>query len=442
MISDMALIRRCREDLLTDEVPILFTGLNGNNDRVLGSFHKELPANRGERFIHTIVKSETFRKYRLRLLSYRQIIDDSREVFLVDRIHGTQERQIKPARISDLPAALLPGPNSFCPAEPRLSSDASFEAHMTGSHKSLAETVSAVLMSLNGVAKQAIAVLLGSPTNAGGGAAEIYAFPSGSFGIKFGVIPQQGDIERETQREKSNLIIGQYLQLATAGFATETDAISTAERQRAKMFYEMADGLSEIRGYDVLKEDRGRNSELEGIHSSLRRSAERIADIGDYMDDDFDALDVFSMESGDKGSQISSLTQPAVLEMRTAINEYDRRHGLVRKEQGLREHKITVYHLNTKTGHGDATLLGEDGLMHQVRLIVSTDRRLEGSDLTLSIHEGKTVPVRGRVTLVGNRPKELRIDLGPKPSRPMEGQGNLFSKKRHGIFIKKGPAQS
>jgi hypothetical protein len=412
MMRDIALIASHEDVLLADEMPILFTGLNALNDRVLGSFHRLISG--GERYLHVIVRAESYRQFRLRRVTYRQILESCADVFTVDRFFRGPDIAIRTVRLSDLPKTKLPSEDSFSPAEPDLASSAGFSAHLTGSkanqHRAPAETLAGILEGINSLARRAVEVLLGSRD----GTAEVHALKEGSFDIQFSVVPRQETMDTQIERDRRNEALGQYVQLATERFIFESEAIGQGKSEAAPCFYSMIDHLSTMRGLNVAETTKTYKSALPKIRTSVRDAADQFADVGLRMGDavGVEAIEFFNLnEPPGRARVLSTVTNKAASELKQAVADYDRRQGYYKTTEDRKARRILVYHLNTKSGNGAATLMHGDE-EYAVKLVITGETPIGGSILTRSMHRNEFVTVPGAIVKIGDEPKELHIDLG------------------------------
>ena len=102
------------EVLHFDDYPILYIGTNNYKNKIIGSLICEDDEDTF-RYIHIIVDDKTFWRFLNRKISYREVIQNSKSLYLLDKdINGKGKRTYN-AECDDIPADYLPLPTAYCP---------------------------------------------------------------------------------------------------------------------------------------------------------------------------------------------------------------------------------------------------------------------------------------------------------------------------------------
>lgn len=99
-----------------DETPILFTGKNVYGLRFLGSLVEEDFDNNVQYSFHVPITQDTYSIYLRREKSYRQIITNSDNIFVVQSSLSNEILEVFLVRSSDIPPDYLPAADSYCGA--------------------------------------------------------------------------------------------------------------------------------------------------------------------------------------------------------------------------------------------------------------------------------------------------------------------------------------
>jgi hypothetical protein len=102
--------------LLNDGVnDIIYTGTNPYGNRILAVIMFDDDENEVLRYIHVITTDSQFQFFLRGEFSFRKIIIDNQQVFIVDKAYSGEELSVNLIAVSDIPEGYMPLSNSFCP---------------------------------------------------------------------------------------------------------------------------------------------------------------------------------------------------------------------------------------------------------------------------------------------------------------------------------------
>lgn len=109
-----SIIDGCKDVLHFDDMPILWTGLNANGVRIVGSIMEEQP-NGDTRCLHAICGGECWESFAGREISYLDLLRGAHILWILT--YNIQERLIavRSTRFEEIAPEYLPLENSFCP---------------------------------------------------------------------------------------------------------------------------------------------------------------------------------------------------------------------------------------------------------------------------------------------------------------------------------------
>lgn len=112
-VDPLALIADDERIVLFEDVPVLFTGRNSCGQPIIGSSIDEDGARGIEWYFHLIVTEAEFAAYIGGQVAYRQLLENSSQVFAVGK--QADATQIYRVNFADVPEAYKPLVNSFFP---------------------------------------------------------------------------------------------------------------------------------------------------------------------------------------------------------------------------------------------------------------------------------------------------------------------------------------
>lgn len=108
-----------RRDILFEEVPILFTGTNDFGGFIVGSSIDEDYDQGIEWYFHVVVTKEKFLDYTGGNVAYRQLLETSPYVYVLEKYVNTSEEIYYQINFETVPDEYKPLPNSFFPSATR-----------------------------------------------------------------------------------------------------------------------------------------------------------------------------------------------------------------------------------------------------------------------------------------------------------------------------------
>lgn len=112
---DLDITEASYEDLHFDEVPILWTGLNSDGQRILASSVAVYWSKQFSRDFAMVVPSDLFDKFRHQQISYPEVMRVVEIVHIIDRDHKTGDRKYSYHHVTDIPEEVMPREQALCP---------------------------------------------------------------------------------------------------------------------------------------------------------------------------------------------------------------------------------------------------------------------------------------------------------------------------------------
>ena len=113
--SPLPIITANYKELLYDEDPILFLGTNKYGNKIIGSLIEEDEQTYDKYYFHLLVDNTTYFEYIERKKTYREIILNSEDLYVVKRDITNNIKEIYFHKKNDIPLDYLPYENTLCP---------------------------------------------------------------------------------------------------------------------------------------------------------------------------------------------------------------------------------------------------------------------------------------------------------------------------------------
>ena len=103
------------EELYFYEIPMLFTGFNKKNQRIMASSVYEDFENKIERFFYIIISEPLFEKFLQQKITLLQILQNNQPFFVVDEAFDRSKSTVYNVNHNDIPPKYLPLEDSYYP---------------------------------------------------------------------------------------------------------------------------------------------------------------------------------------------------------------------------------------------------------------------------------------------------------------------------------------
>lgn len=409
--SDLPVITDNYEILHYDEYPILFTGTNKYGNKLLGSFSYEDDENNLFRYFVIILDDKQFSDFYSQKKSYRDLILDSKEIFIVDKDINDKivDRFLIP--LDSIPADYLPLESSFIPENKIVSDSLNFTFSLRGKladlHKALVSDINNINQKIYGYLEESLETL-----NVFNLQPRVYSQPSqiGSYRLNFDVEFQQEEASLfPINQKKITEFINGYLNYIAYVLPYESDAFLEKHTEDSKSFIALKNSFEEI----------FRSSNLEPIPTvsdilidNINSSAEKLSEVTEYLkyNNSFNTIEVGKVSDTGNFTTVGYLIENYKISIESKLlPQEELLSDEVLSDNQPKPYKILVFRINRETGIGGARLYFDDSEdFHKVQLnIVKKDNDLSDSIFTMSLNENKVVTVNGVATSINGLYKKL-----------------------------------
>lgn len=415
--SDLPVITDNYEILHYDEYPILFTGTNKYGNKLLGSFSYEDDENDIARYFVVILDNKQFSDFYNQKISYKSLISDSKEIFIVDKDINDKVINRFLVPLDSIPVDYLPSESSFIPDNKIISDSLNFTFSLKGK---LADLNRALVGDINNINQKIYSYLEESldALNFFNLQPRIYSQPSqiGSyrlnFDIEFKPDPLQISLFPINQKE-INKFINDYLHYITYNFPNESDSFLEKYTEDSKQFTGLKNSFEEI----------FRSSNLEPISTisdilidNINNSAEKLSEVTDYLkyNNSFNAIELGKTSDTGHFTTVGYLTEDYKTSVVLKLLPREELSGNEKLSDNLpKPYRILVFRINRETGKGGARLYSDNSEdFHRIQLNINKgDNDLSNSIFTMSLNENKVVTVNGIATTINGIYKKLDCNI-------------------------------
>ncbi|UOQ53524.1 hypothetical protein [Hymenobacter cellulosivorans] len=403
-----------RDNLIYDEYPILFTGLNKHGHRVIGSYlnHDQESDDDIIYFAHLSISNNAFDSFLSKQITYRNFFEVSDEVYIVEKNYDSNTEVYYTIPIADFPINYYPSVDSFCP-ELNKKLGLKYNIRLTGK---LADNNMAVTSQASVIAN-AFSYILENSINSLKLSSKVRVLqqPSteGSFKMNFELKLPSGQqsvgVEKQIVKFQTDFLdyclngLGQEL---TSVFSASSEVVNAPnydvikEQFRAlRLTVGSKKDATDEELNELLKKDIGK------VVSSLEKAVESLGV-------DFDVIEFANVYSSSNKHLIKSIDQDAKIVIDSAASYIESIENDIEQDDEPKEYKIHVYHLNTDSRLGNAIVFsGDDNnrVMSKPRIKILGKSPLENTEYTNSLHSGDPVVVVAKGKRIGEKYISLEI---------------------------------
>ncbi len=409
--KDAALIDRDYEDLLFLDFPILFTGINGLNDRIVGSFVES--QNGVESYLHSVVDDKTYSKFISREITYPQLLEKAYHLFL---LHWTGEEtpSVFLLNYNDIPESYKPDESALCPdieVPPSFDYEAKFDGGLADNHQAVPETISKFQNKFAGLLRTPFnldplsnlipRVLLQAPDSS-----EAYA--QGSLKIQYHIELEEKSPTLFHAPDDYSRFVNNYIAYCLHNLSDDAPKLFEEQSYGLENFSNLVKEYEELVGPS--KDPEQRRTELK---NNLIQVARKLGDITSIIQDEFKQLVVSSVRESN-ALPLGVLDEEFGQEIEEALLEVEDKTGKKTiKEDDLNSYEIHIYDLNTDTRNGKGLMKHptDSKKLMKPSITISGKEPLPQTKYTESLHLDTFIEVRGRATRTDDVIKHIDIEF-------------------------------
>ncbi|MFN1217599.1 hypothetical protein ACKW6Q_11575 [Chryseobacterium kwangjuense] len=414
--SELPIITDNYQILHFDEYPILFIGTNKYGNKLIGSLADDDEDNNVFSYFTVILDDETYNAFLNKQITYRDIILNSDEIYIVQKdINGNILSKCVTEK-SLIPSEYIPLENSYMPEfsfqEGQLNFSFSLKGKLADLHKAIVEDINIITEKIYVFLQEGLEVINHLNLDP-----VIYSQPSstGSYRLNFDI---------EFRNIHSNNLFNLNLNKVTSfvqEFLTYLNSINTLEElihnKDTDTFKDLFKKLEDI-SLNNFKEKSSISRDF--LNDQIYKSTYKLYNVSEYLKDanSFDRI-----EFGNRNVDGNFKTLGFIYDNK----HYIRHHEVMNKyiafpdetfiDSNPQDYRILVYRINKETGKGAARLYLDDSEKYQkINLIILNNHNdLANTIFTQSLDENKVVTVKGKATIIDGVYRKLVCDLTNPP---------------------------
>ena len=394
--SDTPIITSEYKVLHFDHMPILYCGKNRRGEIVLGSSVDEDYEKGIERHFSVPIDLATYSAFINGAISYRDVLEQSKVVFVIDRSFDGRSSDIYYVPFSKIPKGYLPLPDSFCPPQPAeeslsLNLYASLSGGLADKHIAVPSELNKMQLALANAVDSFWEVLRRFVEP------KVYvgAYAKSSFGIQFEIkLPAQISINTEEYVSFYRRLVRFSFNYLPTDMAKIVDKTLGASFEFESLFATYAS----FHGVD-LADDSDKSAELrKQFITDLVDVAGELRNVSESIGEHFSKVSLFDDVSSNIANVIGVVNEDFRDRITSAVELAYNAYSELDEDVSPQLYSIQVYSFNTRSRKGIAQVLAEnergERMLSTARITVMGKQSLRESKYTKSLDLQLVIEVR------------------------------------------------
>lgn len=391
--------------LIEDDEDILFTGKNNFGNRILGSIIEDDEENQILKYFHIIVENKTYLDFIKKNLTYREILNKSCDIFIIEKNYQRLVKNIYLIDISDIPKEYLPLENTYLPEQEELYTldyIVRLRGKLSEYHKAYVDDLTEIQLGFEKLFQTAFGLLKELKVKP-----KILQEALAPTSIKLGyeliyekeLFPKDIDLARYL----SSFLEYTLLHLPNESITLFQDLNTTTENFE-NLKYEFIK-IYESSGQPILENPNER------IKKNLYCGINDLDNISTFIGESCDEIEVYN-KKGDDEEPIGIINYAMRDEITLALDKPNVFSDKMEKDNVAKKYRIFIYHLNTETRNGNAIIFKDANRTEfsKPKIRITGQEPLQKSKYTKSLHEQKEIIVSGIATRVGENFRLIEIE--------------------------------
>ena len=409
----VALIDGEQEDLEFYDLPILFTGFNALESRVLGSFVGIDRAKRAETYFHAIVDEGSYIRFVNRRQNYPETLRNAYYLYLVQWLKGSEAPLVYEITFNEIPERYRPKEEGYCPkiyrrpslTYPMILHRGNADSH-TVSAKSVADLHEQFTAIFKSPHKRMANVRVDVRLQAQASSKQVYEQSS----FKFNYLITLDEIQHSFFKSQDDYIqyANNYITYCLNNLPEDAPSLEDEGLENKAVISELWDQYSKLKGIAPKYKESARKEFVKDVLDV----AKKLDEVSETLGEDFKEI-ILANQSADGDMQLGVIDQGYREELGKALEVIATKRGQVKEvDQAPTKYKIHIFDLNTGTRKGRAFYEHPDPRkVAKPIIVISGDEPLAGTKYTESMHENKYIEVIGIGTKLDKVVQRIEIDF-------------------------------
>lgn len=413
------------QDLLFTDQPILFTGFNSGDQRVIGSLAEQSIDGKVSRFFHAFVSETEFGDFIRRKNTYRELLEKVGSLFVIDQRFDGSNTQIYHIDFSDIPETYRPTADSYCPElhfEPALRFSAKLDGGLATQHGAEPSAISRVNKYVSEFLTQGYQVVKRINAKFAPPTPILRPATSGSYRVNFEITEfdeDDGLLPLGPQSLSGPVVdfANSYMQYALTALTFEGVEIFSNIDAHPKEFERLLDSFAVL----MRNSNTDRKRLDRELRSQLLLTSKKLKSLSDTLGRSFTTISLL-VEAREGEPTVGIIGEAFKQEIRDVVvaASRNRASSKISADSEWRQYSVMIYHLDLLTREGNAFVpkANAPDEFYQPKIMIEGDEDLAQSKYTRSLHQRKTITVLAKAVMQKNtkgneKIAELRIKFEP-----------------------------
>jgi hypothetical protein len=411
--SDVAIISHDYEELLFHDFPVLFTGKNELNERLVCSFVERSGAL--ESYLHSVIDEKAYSSFVNQRINYSEVLQNAKYLFAV---HWSDQAgpNVYWLNYQDIPDNYRPSDLAIYPELPREQRSFEVEARFVGGladkHQAVPETASRFQNKFASVLRNVFELrgfkdLIASVRLQAFDESQLQA--TGSLRIRYNIEISEKNPTMIHDEKLFTPFVDKYITYCLQNLPQDATMLLENPEAEAAFFDELMGEYEKV----AINLSGDSKSKREALVKNMLHAAKHLDDITLLVGGDFHQLLLSSVGTevdlplgvidADFGAAIDkTLVQVEELSGKTFV-----------KDEEFQDHSIHIYDLNTDTrkGRGLMRVPGDESKLMKPKITILGNETLTETKYTESLHMDSFVTVKAMATRSGEIIRELEIEF-------------------------------
>lgn len=405
-VSSIPCIKDNYNVILFEDGPVLYFGKNHLGNYIIGTSIDDDSDEKLQWFFHVVVDNETFFEFVSQKISYREIMEKSKDLYVLERSFDSSVQNYFQIDFSSIPDEYKPFPSSFCPEDFSITqTNISYSLHLTGLdanlHRIKPNTMAGICSNFEKLLKTLFSPLL-TLFKTMDSQSFVAPSPIGSFNIKFdislkhepNVLNYPFDHDADTKD-----ILDRFMKYCFVDLESEVGQL--VQNSLPVKFDLLKKRVEEFLGKYNVKYDSERL--LSDLRTKAINSTEIISDLTEKMGEDFEKIELLT------SVPIAEIDRVAKDKISSACSQIETLTTTVDDKES--DFDVHIYQMNVESRKGKANIRSatDKDKMINVSVRISGKEAIENTKFTASLHENRFISVRAKAKRANGVIKSLDV---------------------------------
>ncbi|MGE5365639.1 MAG: hypothetical protein ACM3SM_16020 [Bacteroidota bacterium] len=402
--TDFTLIQFDEVVILEVDEPVLFTGINKYGNRILASIIEDDVEVAVSSFFHLIVKSKEYLSFLNGKITYRDLIKQSPDIFIVQRPFSGGKPAIYNVLLEEIPEEYLPLENSYCPkmeSEYGLEYVLSLKGRLADRYMATVSEVNHIQSTFAHFFTKSFKLFKDMKVKPA-----VYLKPveAGSFRLNYSIQLDKGMFPDESEISR---FLTTYLEYCINYLPDQVDIIFSSETPDTLEYKLLKQQIEKIYNIAAIPQP-PQIDQL--IKEEITCGASTINDISDSLGQNFSEIELLNSSHNGPEYPIGIIDLNYKKKIADTLNIIEKKSNLISSDTIFNEYEIYIYNLNLETRNGNAIITRDNEELDRPRITILGDSPLDNTKYTESLYRNKKIKVSAKASRIKDKFRALEIE--------------------------------